>query len=147
MLRRADARDVDRVTAFELIVEDRKLFGPPLDAAAVLIEIETNAYFVEMQDGQIIATGAYRVRPDDTAYLSNIAVHPAHRRSGHARALMQHLLASCRSAPTVDLAVHPDNLAALALYRSFGFAPTRRQDDVFGDGEPRLIMVRAAPIT
>jgi N-acetylglutamate synthase-like GNAT family acetyltransferase len=42
-----------------------------------------------------------------------------------------------------NIAVHPDNRPARALYASLGFAPTRCQENYFGDGEPRLIMVRS----
>jgi ribosomal protein S18 acetylase RimI-like enzyme len=142
MLKRADATDVDRIVAFEAAVMSRKLYGKPLDRNAARSEIKTNAYYLHLRDGRVIATGAFRRREDASAYLSNIAVHPEVRRQGLARAMMKRLLAFCDDAPSIDLAVHPDNRPALLLYASLGFAPTRLQEDFFGDGEPRLIMVR-----
>jgi ribosomal protein S18 acetylase RimI-like enzyme len=50
-------------------------------------------------------------------------------------------LSDCGAARSVDLAVHPDNVGAVALYTSFGFRGVRRVENFFGDGEPRLSMV------
>jgi hypothetical protein len=36
-------------------------------------------------------------------------VHPERRRRGLGRAMMRHLLSFCHDAPSIDLAVHPDN--------------------------------------
>ena len=142
MLKRADTFEVDRIVAFEAEVMNRKLYGQPLDREAARSEINTNEYYLDLRDGYLVATGALRHREDASAYLSNIAVHPKVRRQGFARAMMRHLLSICVTAPSIDLAVHPDNQPALTLYTSVGFAPTHRHENFFGDGEPRLIMVR-----
>jgi ribosomal protein S18 acetylase RimI-like enzyme len=39
--------------------------------------------------------------------------------------------------------VHPDNAAALALYRSLGFEPERSEPDYFGEAKPRVLLRRA----
>jgi [ribosomal protein S18]-alanine N-acetyltransferase len=56
--------------------------------------------------------------------------------------MILHLLDCCGDAAAVELAVHPDNDAARSLYGSLGFEPSRREENFFGDGEPRVIMVR-----
>ena len=122
---------------------NKKLYGKPLDHDAARSEIETNEYYLHFGDGRVVATGAFRRREDASAYLSNIAVHPEMRRRRLGRAMMSHLLSLCDDAPSIDLAVHPDNQPAYALYLSFDFVPTRCQENFFGDGEPRLIMVRS----
>jgi ribosomal protein S18 acetylase RimI-like enzyme len=140
MLKRAVATDVDLVVGFEDAVTNKKLYGKPLDRAAALSEIDANEYYLQLSDGRLIATGALRRRRDSSAYLSNIAVHPTARRNGIARAMMGHLLSLCDGAPSIDLAVHPENNAARTLYGSLGFVPTHAHEDFFGDGEPRLIL-------
>ena len=146
MLRRAVATDVDLVVAFETEVMDEKLYGKPLDHAAATSEIETNAYYLHLSEGRVVATGAIRRREDGSAYLSNIAVHPNARRTGLARAMLGHLLALSDGATSVDLAVHPDNQAACALYVSLGFTPTHIHENFFVDGEPRMVMQRVRGI-
>lgn len=53
-----------------------------------------------------------------------IAVHPAARGTGIARALMHflHAAAAARGAPRVRLKVYPGNTAALRLYERLGYA-------------------------
>jgi ribosomal protein S18 acetylase RimI-like enzyme len=142
MLKRAGTTDVSMIVAFEAEVMNLKLYGKPLDHTAATAEINTNDYYVQLSGDRIIATGALRRRDDGSAYVSNIAVHPKARRKGYARAMMWHLLAQCDDAPSIDLAVHPDNQAACALYASLGFKPTLTIENYFGDGEPRTIMQR-----
>jgi len=126
-------------------VADPRLYGPPLDRDACASEIANNClYFVEV-DGALAATAAWKLREDGSAYLSSIAVDPAFRRRGIARAAMLFLLEEARGCARIDLITHPDNTAAIALYRSLGFAIESRKEDFFGDGEPRVVMQRAAP--
>ena len=140
MLKRALATDVGSVVAFESEVMNEKLYGKPLDHTTAKSEIDTNEYYLNLSDGRVVATGALRRREDGSTYLSNIAVHPGERRKGLARATMIHLLSLCDRAPSIVLAVHPDNQAARALYVSMGFTPTHIQEYFFGDGEPRIVM-------
>ena len=140
MLKRAMATDVDLVVAFESEVMNERLYGKPLDHPAAKSEIETNEYFLYLSEGRVVATGALRRREDGSAYLSNIAVHPNVRRKGFARAMMSHLQSLSDGAPSIDLAVHPENQAALALYVSQGFTPKHIRENFFGDGEPRIVM-------
>ncbi len=142
MLRRADSSDVGAIVAFESDVMNRRLYGRPLDHDAALAEVQANEYFVHVRHECIAATGAWRRRDDGTAYLSNIAVRPELRRQGLARIMMLHLLDCCGDFAAVDLAVHPDNDAARSLYGFLGFKPSRQEENFFGDGEPRLVMVR-----
>jgi ribosomal protein S18 acetylase RimI-like enzyme len=139
---RATAADADRLAAHEQRVADLKLYGQPLDRAVCLREIASNVlYFVEV-NGALAATAAWELRDDGSAYLSSIAVDPHYRRRGIARAAMIFLLEEAKGCPRIDLVTHPDNAAAIGLYRSLGFAIERRQDNYFGDGEPRVVMSR-----
>jgi ribosomal protein S18 acetylase RimI-like enzyme len=145
MLKRAVAADVDLVVGFESQVMNEKLYGKPLDRAAATSEIGINHYYLHLANGRVIATGALRWREDGSTYLSNIAVHPEERRKGFANAMMRHLLSMCDRAPSIDLAVHPDNQAARALYVSLSFTLTHIHGNFFGDGEPRMIMQYVRP--
>ena len=130
-------------------ISEPRLYGLALDRDAVLRELAGNWYFLIERPDAVVATGAYRLREDGSAYVSNIAVHPEHRRAGLARRMLAHLLGSLGAVPSVDLAVHPNNVPARTLYASLGFAATVVHGNFLGDGEPRLIMVRhgAAGVT
>jgi GNAT superfamily N-acetyltransferase len=77
--------------------------------------------------GQPIACGL-AVAERGHVGVFDIAVHPAHRRQGHARRLMLDLLAwgQARGAHTAYLQVMGNNAAALALYAGLGFAEQYR---------------------
>jgi ribosomal protein S18 acetylase RimI-like enzyme len=139
-LKRAAAADLGMVVDFEREVINETLYGKQLDHAASKSEIDTNEYYLYLRNGRLIATGALCQRENGSAYLSNIAVHPELRRQGVARAMVSHLLVLCDGATSVDLAVHPENHAARALYVSLGFSATQIRENFFGDGQPRMIM-------
>jgi len=139
---RATLADADRLSAHEQRVANPRLYGPPLDRDACAREITNNVlYFVEV-DGALAATAAWKLRDDGSAYLSSIAVDPDFRRRGIARAATLFLLEQAKGCARIDLVTHPENAAAIALYRSLGFAVESRRENYFGDGEPRMVMLR-----
>jgi len=139
---RASEEDVGIVVFVEANIGEPRTYGRPLEFDAAAEEIRQNAFYLIRQGDAVVGTCACRTRPDNSAYLSNIAVLPAFRGRGIGRAAMMFLLAECWAADTIDLVTHPDNAAALNLYGSLGFAITARREDPFGDGEPRLVLVR-----
>jgi ribosomal-protein-alanine N-acetyltransferase len=79
----------------------------------------------------------------DELHLLNVATHPEERRRGHARQLIEHMLAfgrqtGCR---VVLLEVRRSNEAALALYRRFGFRSVGVRPGYYSDnGEDAILM-------
>lgn len=140
--RRATKDDVEMLVHFERVVTDPKLYGVSLSPEWVEKEILENNYYCVFSENRLVGTAAYCIRADGSGYLSNIAVDPACRRRGIARAAMEFLLSHCIQAQRVDLTVHPENHRALALYESFGFCAESLKENYYGDGEPRLILVR-----
>ncbi|MGQ9688583.1 MAG: ribosomal protein S18-alanine N-acetyltransferase [Desulfobaccales bacterium] len=70
-------------------------------------------------------------------HILNLAVHPAHRRRGIARALLTAALAEGRQrgATMVSLEVRPSNAAALALYQAFGFQEVGLRPRYYNDND------------
>lgn len=76
-------------------------------------------------------------------HITNLAVHPRHRRRGAARALLGTVLEDARrkQVELVFLEVRPTNAEALALYESLGFQVIgRRKGYYFDTGEDALVM-------
>lgn len=76
-------------------------------------------------------------------WILSLAVAPAARGQGLGRQLLRAAVNAlegqgCRR---IKLTVLPDN-PALHLYQSLGFAEAGREEDYFGPGEPRLVMVK-----
>ena len=129
----------------ERLAGDPRTYGPLTDLTAALREIDENRLYLFRADGMIVASAAYRVRDDGSVHISSVTVHPEWRRRGIARAAMRFLLDLNPHAARIDLVTHPDNVAALALYRALGFAIEDRMEDYYGDGEPRLTLVLNNP--
>ena len=55
---------------------------------------------------------------------------------------MTFVLEEFRDVKRIDLVTHPDNIKAIALYQSLGFAIESRKENYYGDGEPRIVMAR-----
>ena len=77
-------------------------------------------------------------------HITNVAVHPDHRRGGVAKVLLPLMLELCKEQDVTDitLEVRPSNEAALALYRGFGFKEEGRRPKYYEDGEDALILWR-----
>jgi GNAT superfamily N-acetyltransferase len=88
-------------------------------------------WFVEA-DGKIVAGGgvllvAFQPSPGDPrptrAYIVNVYTEPAYRRRGHARRLMEEMVAWCRAQGFAGVSLHATD-EGRPLYQSMGFAPT-----------------------
>jgi predicted lactoylglutathione lyase len=120
VFQRATAEDVHIFAALERKSTSR-IYGPIGAMEDALREIrESTLYFI--RSGEIVVgTAAYRVRPDDSVYISCVAIDPAYRRQGIARAAMTYILEKTKDASRIDLVTHPENANALRLYTSLGF--------------------------
>lgn len=77
-------------------------------------------------------------------YLDNIAVHPAHRRQGAARALLEALIGFARENGGVflTLEVRPSNAPARALYGSLGFTEAGRRKNFYSRPAEDALLLR-----
>lgn len=83
----------------------------------------------------------------DEIQILNVAVHPEQRQKGIGHTLVALAMREAAEKPvrTVTLEVRRDNVAAIALYRSFGFAETGVRRHYYGRGEDALIMTWTRP--
>ncbi len=82
----------------------------------------------------------------DEAHLADLAVAPGHRRSGHARRLLDDLERESRQrgARTIWLEVRASNVAAIRLYERHGFRPAGiRKNYYTRDREDAVVMSRS----
>ncbi|MFO0676936.1 MAG: ribosomal protein S18-alanine N-acetyltransferase [Polyangiaceae bacterium] len=79
----------------------------------------------------------------DELHLLNVATSTAFRRRGVGRALVGHVVAyaSRSDVAMVILEVRPSNVAAIGLYRSFGFVDLGKRKNYYPDGEDALELV------
>ena len=138
----ANETDFDAYLAFEKLVATPPCYVPITDPQLARKEITDNKLFFVTKAGVLVATTAYKIREDGSAYISDIAVVPKERGKGIGRMVTQFAIDKVRDCPKIDLVTHPKN-PARALYESLGFKVEKEVPNYFGDGEPRLVMVLA----
>ena len=122
-------------------------FATPWSRETFLYELEKNnlaRYFVAMKDQEVVGyAGIWSVASE--GHITNIAVHPRHRREGIGQSLLSALLLYAIGAAIRDvtLEVRVSNQAAIALYETNGFVVEGRRKEYYSDNkEDALIMWR-----
>ncbi|HHU77408.1 MAG: ribosomal protein S18-alanine N-acetyltransferase [Caldicoprobacterales bacterium] len=139
-IRPMTTEDVEEVSKLE-----RLCFPTPWSQEAFRIEVERNRcarYFVVSDNSKLIGYGGMWLVVDE-AHITNIAVHPDHRRQGTGRLIMKTLIEEAvRLGMTrMTLEVRVSNKAAINLYQSLGFEKGGLRKGYYAnDGEDALIM-------
>ncbi|MBA2661493.1 MAG: ribosomal protein S18-alanine N-acetyltransferase [Bradymonadaceae bacterium] len=92
--------------------------------------------------GQLLAFLVFWIVHDEV-HILNVAVDPAARRRGIARAVLRHFVAICRQKRVsfVTLEVRAGNEAARGLYAALGFRRIGRRKNYYADnGEDGVVM-------
>ncbi len=103
---------------------ERICFADPWSEAALREELANPCarFLVAVRDGEVVGyVGCHHVA--DEGFITNVAVTPAHRRTGVARALITAAKQQADSLFRLTLEVRVSNQAAIALYSSLGFVP------------------------
>lgn len=138
MIRPMTAADVPSVAALEKLC-----FSDPWSVSSIASELDNplSLWLVWEEDGAAAAyLGVQRVPPQ--ADVMNVAVSPALRRRGIARALFAELE---RRLPEIDelfLEVRASNSGAIALYRTLGFEQVGRRPNYYLDPREDALILR-----
>ena len=138
MIRPMTAADVPSVAALEKLC-----FSDPWSVSSIASELDNplSLWLVWEEDGAAAAyLGVQRVPPQ--ADVMNVAVSPALRRRGIARALFAELE---RRLPEIDelfLEVRASNSGAIALYRTLGVEQVGRRPNYYLDPREDALILR-----
>lgn len=137
--------DIDAVHSI-----DRRSFSLPWPKSSYRFELLENPTArlwvaeVPAQEGEVRVIGMIAVWVIvDECHISNLAVHPSHRRQGVGRRLMTTVLEHARSREVhkVTLEVRKSNTSAQKLYHEFGFQVVGRRLRYYQDNhEDALLM-------
>ncbi len=140
-LERMTDKDAEEFFALDKEVALPRMYTPNETIEETLEEIRDNELFFIKKGLQSVGMIAYQTKPDGSTYISNMAVLPEYRGQHIARTAMEMILNIIGPAPKIWLVVHPENVA-LNLYTSLGFIVEKQVENYYGDGEPRLVLVK-----
>lgn len=103
---------------------ERLCFDEPWSEASLALLLGEGAVgWVCEENGTAVAYGGMLLALDE-GQITNVAVHPEHRRRGFGAAVVEALIRDARERGLVQIAleVRVSNAAAISLYERFGFA-------------------------
>lgn len=132
-----------------LIAVEKKLVGLKIYSAQTsekeweeVLGKENEVVYLILLDGEVVGNISYERKPDGTAHVDGFAIDPQFQKQGIGRETIRLLLEELKNMKRIELVTHPDNSGAIKLYLSFGFAIKSRIENYFGDGEPRIELVK-----
>jgi [ribosomal protein S18]-alanine N-acetyltransferase len=132
----------------QVIAVERRAFPTPWSLAMFVLELsKPSGVCLAAMDADAGKLVGYLIcsRYDLVWHLMNIAVDPACRRRGIARAMLEALLERAGQGEQYTLEVRTSNAPAITLYERFGFRPAGTRRRYYRDtGEDAMIMWRTA---
>ncbi|WP_410870306.1 GNAT family N-acetyltransferase [Nocardia sp. A7] len=96
------------------------------------------------QDDEVVGYAMTIMGEGSRAWLLSLAVAPDRRGHGYGRGLLRHSIAVCEEKGDADeiwLTVDPQNVTAYNLFKDFGFVLRVHDEQYFGEGHPRDVLV------
>lgn len=104
--------------------------------------IKKSNVFLIQKGTKTVGTISYDLKDNGHADVDGLTVYPTYQRQGIATNAMEFLMNKLKKVKRVTLVVHPRNTPAIRLYLKFGFHIEDWKDNYFGDGKPRLTLVK-----
>jgi ribosomal-protein-alanine N-acetyltransferase len=129
----------------QIITIERRAFSTPWSLAMFVLELsKSSGWCLAALRGETMVGYLVCSRYDTVWHVMNVAVDPAHRRTGIATALLTGLIERINdSRARFTLEVRESNVGAIALYERYGFRAAGRRRRYYQDnGEDAVIMWR-----
>ena len=141
-LAKATSQDIQTLLEIERTALGLKTYSGYFNEKEIRDWIENEIVFLIKNDCDVtVGSISYQIKNKTHAYISGLIIKPEFQKQGLAKKALSLLLEKLKNYPKLSLVVHPEN-PAIKLYLSFGFAIKSRKENYFGDGQPRLVMVK-----
>ena len=140
--KQATPADAAAFVELERAVATSKTYSGVLSVEEALQEFTENETYLIYQNGKLVGSTQFEMKGPDHAYLSGLVIHPDFQGRGIAREAALFRLNKLRDVKRIDVVTHPENAKILHLYKSLGFTVEKRIENYYGDGEPRLLLVK-----
>ena len=141
-LKLATIKDIPIFIELEKSLANLKTYSNMTEEDEVREEFKKNIIYLIQNNNKTVGSIEYEIKSLDHVYISGMVINPKFQGQGIGREALSKILGKLESFKRIDLVTHPDNIPALELYKSFGFVVESRKENYFGDGEPRIILVR-----
>jgi len=131
IIRKCKEEDLEEVFRIELL--SFKFAYPRL----LFHEYLEKLFFVAEENGKIVG---YVMADEKRNLIVSIAVHPAYRRKGYGKKLMEHVLNFMKG--KVILQVRKSNEIAIKFYEKLGFRKIGEIKKYYIDGEDAILMAK-----
>jgi ribosomal protein S18 acetylase RimI-like enzyme len=143
-LKRATIKDIPELIAVEEKLTNLKTYSASISAkewADELNKKETTVYLI-FNRKKVVGNASYDRKSDDLVYISGLTIDPQFHNQGIGKEAMAIILEELKNVKTIKLVTHPENSAAIKIYLSFGFVIKSWKENYFGDGEPRIELIK-----
>lgn len=140
-LERATIQDVQKLLEIEKTTIGLKIYSGYFNEKEIEEWISNDVVYIIKNHDAIIGSISYEIKNENHVYISGLVIKPEFQKKGFAKKAMELLFDKLKDYKKLTLCVHPDN-HALKLYESFGFKAESRKENYFGDGEPRVLMIK-----
>jgi [ribosomal protein S18]-alanine N-acetyltransferase len=142
MLEQATLADLEVFMELEQSVRNPKTYPRSSTENEALDELTSSQVFFIKKDGKVVGNIGYQMQSEDHAEITGLMVDPRYQGQGIGREALTAVLDKLKRIKRIDLVTHPENEQALSLYESNGFHVESRVENYYGDGQPRLILVK-----
>lgn len=140
-LEKTTSKDLPVLLEIEKTVIGPKVYSGYSSEKEIQEWIDNDVIYFIKKDDTVVGSISYEIKNENHVYISGLVIRPEYQRQGMASRAIRLLLAELREFKKFSLVVHPDN-PAFKVYEAFGFKTESRVENYFGDGEPRLVMIK-----
>lgn len=140
-LKKATIKNIKEIAELEKLASS-KTYSARVNENEIKNFIKNDVVFLIKRQNNYIGLVSYEIVKRKTAHINGLVVNPKYRGKGYARQAMLILLKKIQTYPRIELVVHPHNNPAICLYLSLGFIIESWKNNYFGDGEPRLMLIK-----
>lgn len=144
ILKKATIEDIPKLIEVEKRVMGPKTYSGIDNEKEWLDEFgkQNQTIFLILKDNKVVGDVSYEKNADGSVYFSGLVVDPKFQGMSIGRKATEIILEEVKDAKKIYLVTHPENMPAIKLYSSLGFVVKEQKENYYGDGQPRVLMVK-----
>jgi ribosomal protein S18 acetylase RimI-like enzyme len=143
ILQKAIIEDIPKLLDIENKLVGLKTYVGETTKEEWLEEFDKGAViYLILKDGEVVGDASYERKPDGSIYISGLAINPEFQGQGIGREVMSQIMEELRNEKVISIVTHPENTLAIRIYTSLGFVSGRQIENFYGDGQPRIELIR-----